>query len=152
MTRRMPEDPIVGGLVNLIRAQQFNRRQLFRGAAVAGAGAGTMALAACSTGGGGGENGSIVWGNWPYYLDTDDAGTYPSLDQFIAESGIMVEYIEDIDDNNTFYGKIKDQLALDQFTGYDDRGRRFAAAVHELVGGAADAEPENPGDPAPPAG
>lgn len=42
--------------------------------------------------------------------------------------------------------------SFDQFTGYDDRGRRFAAAVHELVGGAADAEPENPGDPAPPAG
>ena len=115
----MPEDPMVAGLVRLIRSQQFNRRQLLRGAAVAGAGAGTMALAACSTGGGGGEAGSIVWGNWPYYLDVDDAGNYPSLDQFIAESGINVQYIEDIDDNNTFYGKIKDQLALDQFTGYD---------------------------------
>ena len=35
------------------------------------------------------------------------------------QAGFTVDYIEDIDDNNTFYGKIKDQLKLGQFTGYD---------------------------------
>ncbi len=116
----MPEDPIVRDLVSLVRQQQFNRRQLLKGAAVAGAGLGTMALASCSTGGSGGGSGSIVWGNWTYYLDFDEAtGSYPTLDAFMDEAGFKVDYIEDIDDNNTFYGKIKDQLELNQFTGYD---------------------------------
>jgi spermidine/putrescine transport system substrate-binding protein len=113
----MPEDPIVRDIISMIRNQSLSRRQLLRGAAVAGAGAGTLGLAACSSGGGGGDG--IVWGNWPYYLDVDEAGNFPSLDQFMDEAGFDVQYIEDIDDNNTFYGKIKDQLELGQFTGYD---------------------------------
>lgn len=118
MNRRLPEDPIVRDLINLVRQQQFNRRQLLRGAAVAGAGLGTLGLASCSSGGGSAND--IAWGNWTYYLDYDEkTGTNPSLDQFIDETGINVRYIEDIDDNNTFYGKIKDALAQDKFTGYD---------------------------------
>ena len=121
MASRMPEDPVVRSLVNMVRQQQFNRRQVLRGAAVAGAGAGALGLASCSSGGsGGGENGSIVWGNWTYYLDfNEETGSWDSLDAFMEETGIDVQYVEDIDDNNTFYGKIKDQLALDQHTGYD---------------------------------
>ncbi len=120
MVSRMPEDPVVRDLVNMVRQQQFNRRQLLRGAAVAGAGVGALGLASCSSGGGGGAGDGIVWGNWTYYLDFDDStGSYPSLDAFIEEAGFNVDYIEDIDDNNTFYGKIKDQLELGQFTGYD---------------------------------
>lgn len=118
---RQPEDPIVRNIVQILRGSQFNRRQLLRGAAVGAAGVGTMALASCSTGGGGGGGGEgFVWGNWTYYLDFDEeSGTYGSLEKFMEESGISVDYIEDIDDNNTFYGKIKDQLKLDQSTGYD---------------------------------
>ena len=121
MASRMPEDPVVRSLVNMVRQQQFKRRQVLRGAAVAGAGAGALGLASCSSGGsGGGENGSIVWGNWTYYLDfNEETGSWDSLDAFMEETGIDVQYVEDIDDNNTFYGKIKDQLALDQHTGYD---------------------------------
>ncbi len=120
MVRHIPEDPIVRDLVNMVRQSQMSRRALLRGGAAGAAGLGALALSACSGGGGGGENGSIVWGNWTYYLDFDEAtGTYPSLEQFMQESGIAVQYIEDIDDNNTFYGKIKDQLELGQFTGYD---------------------------------
>jgi len=121
MASRMPEDPVVRNIVNMVRQQQVNRRQLLRGAAVAGAGAGALGLASCSSGGsGGGENGNIVWGNWTYYLDfNEETGSWDSLDAFVEETGIGVDYVEDIDDNNTFYGKIKDQLALDQHTGYD---------------------------------
>ncbi|NLA66498.1 MAG: extracellular solute-binding protein, partial [Leucobacter sp.] len=119
MSRPMPEDPIVRNIVSLIRQQQFNRRQLLRGAAVAGAGLGTLGLASCAGGGGGSADG-IVWGNWTYYLDFDEAtATNPTLDAFIEEAGFNVQYVEDIDDNNTFYGKIKDSLQLGQFTGYD---------------------------------
>jgi len=121
MERRIPQDPAVRSIINLIRSQQFNRRQLLRGAAVGAAGAGALGLASCSTGGAGGGGGDgIIWGNWTYYLDYDEeAGTWPSLDAFIEEAGFNVEYVEDIDDNNTFYGKIKDALELGQFTGYD---------------------------------
>ncbi|WP_051137910.1 ABC transporter substrate-binding protein [Leucobacter chironomi] len=118
---RQPEDPIVRNIVQMLRGAQFNRRQLLRGAAVGAAGAGALGLSACSGGSGGGGGGDgIVWGNWTYYLDFDEAtGSYPSLDAFMEEAGFNVDYIEDIDDNNTFYGKIKDQLKLDQHTGYD---------------------------------
>lgn len=117
---RQPEDPIVRSIVNMIRGAQVSRRQLLRGAAVGAAGAGTLGLASCAGGSGGGGGGGIVWGNWTYYLDFDEAtGGYPSLDAFVEQAGFSVDYIEDIDDNNTFYGKIKDQLAQDQFTGYD---------------------------------
>lgn len=127
MANRIPEDPIVRKLVGMMRQQQVSRRQLLRGAAVGAAGAGTLALAACAPGGGSGgidrgdgSAGSFVWGNWPLYLDYDEANnTYPSLDAFMAQTNINVDYIEDIDDNNTFYGKIKDQLARDEYTGYD---------------------------------
>lgn len=120
MVNRMPEDPIVRDIVGMIRRQQFNRRQLLRGAAVAGAGAGALGLASCSTGGGSDSGKSLIWGNWTYYLDyNEETGSFDSIDMFTEETGIGVEYIEDIDDNNTFYGKIKDQLALDQYTGYD---------------------------------
>lgn len=126
MASRMPEDPTVRNIVNMVRQQQFNRRQLLRGAAVAGAGASALGLAACSpggsggAGGSGGDAGSIIWGNWTYYLDYNEGtGSWDSLDSFTAETGIGVDYIEDIDDNNTFYGKIKDQLAQDQSVGYD---------------------------------
>ncbi|NLB47048.1 MAG: spermidine/putrescine ABC transporter substrate-binding protein [Microbacteriaceae bacterium] len=116
----MPEDPIVRDLVGMIRRQQFNRRQLLRGAAVAGAGAGALGLASCSTGGGSGSGQSLIWGNWTYYLDyNEETGSFDSIDMFTEETGTEVQYIEDIDDNNTFYGKIKDQLALDKYTGYD---------------------------------
>jgi spermidine/putrescine transport system substrate-binding protein len=110
-----------------MQGAQMNRRALLRGGAVGAAGAGALALSACAPGDSGGSAatgdgsaGSLVWGNWTYYLDYDDAaGYYPSLNQFMAETNIDVEYLEDIDDNNTFYGKIKDQLALGQHTGYD---------------------------------
>ena len=121
---RQPEDPIVRNIVQMLRGAQLNRRQLLRGAAAGAAGASALGLAACapnSGGGGGGEGGEgIAWGNWTYYLDFDEqTQSYPSLDAFMEQAGFTVDYIEDIDDNNTFYGKIKDQLKLGQFTGYD---------------------------------
>ena len=122
---RRPEDPIVRNIVQLIRGAQMNRRQLLRGAAAGAAGVGALGLAACApNSGGGGGSGSggegIVWGNWTYYLDfNEETQSFTSLDNFMDQAGFTVDYIEDIDDNNTFYGKIKDQLKLGQFTGYD---------------------------------
>jgi spermidine/putrescine transport system substrate-binding protein len=119
--RPLPQDPMIRSLIAQARAAQVNRRTLLAGA---GAGATALALAACSTGGGKSKptpaaDGSstdktLNWANWAAYIDEDDAGDYPTLKAFEAETGIKVNYDVAVDDNNTYYGKVKDQLALGQ--------------------------------------
>ena len=109
----------------LIRAQ-LSRRSLFVGA---GAVAGASALAACGTGSSTSSKAVVDvsdtekivrWANWPLYLDYDsDAKKYPTLDAFQQKTGIAPTYTEDIDDNNTFYGKVQGQLAIGSDIGYD---------------------------------
>lgn len=110
----------------LIRAQ-LSRRSLFVGA---GAIAGASALAACGTGSSPSESGAVVdvsdtekivrWASWPLYLDFDGKSkTYPTLVAFEDKTGIKATYTEDIDDNNTFYGKVQGQLAIGADIGYD---------------------------------
>jgi spermidine/putrescine transport system substrate-binding protein len=62
--------------------------------------------------------GTVSWANWPVYIDTN-AGKYPTIDQFTAESGIAVQYHEDINDNSEFFGKIQPDLQAGRPTGYD---------------------------------
>ncbi|TDB75800.1 spermidine/putrescine ABC transporter substrate-binding protein [Micromonospora sp. KC723] len=56
---------------------------------------------------------TLAFANWPQYLDVDesDAAKRPTLDSFVARSGIQVTYTEDINDNNEFFGKVQNQLA-----------------------------------------
>jgi spermidine/putrescine transport system substrate-binding protein len=57
----------------------------------------------------------LVFSNWPLYIDVDEAtGSYPTLEQFTEETGVEVEYIEDINDNNEFFGKIQGPLSRGQ--------------------------------------
>jgi spermidine/putrescine transport system substrate-binding protein len=124
--RPLPEDPMIRALVAQARRAQLNRRNLLLGA---GAGASALALAACSTGGGqakptaaadnSANDKTLNWANWAAYIDEDDAGNYPTLVQFAEETGIEVNYEVAVDDNNTYYGKVKDQLALGQDIGAD---------------------------------
>lgn len=117
-----PVDPVVSELVGRIRASRLSRRQLFRGAGLGAALAGAGALAACSgqSGPGDGSGGTLRWANWTYYLDYDEqTGDWPTLNDFMEQTNIRVDYFEDIDDNKTFIAKIKDQLKLEQDTGYD---------------------------------
>ncbi|MBP1327489.1 spermidine/putrescine transport system substrate-binding protein [Leucobacter exalbidus] len=116
------QEPIVLELVNRIRSAQLGRRQLLRGGALGAALLGTGALSACAGSGGPGDGsaGNLRWANWTYYLDYDEeTGSMLSLDAFMEKTNISVEYFEDVDDNNTFLAKIKDQLKLEQDTGYD---------------------------------
>ena len=110
----------------LIRAQ-LSRRTLLAGA---GAIVGASALAACGTGSSSKTSAGVVdvsdkekivrWANWPLYLDYDSkTKKYPSLVSFEAKTGIVPTYTEDIDDNNTFYGKVQGQLAIGSDIGYD---------------------------------
>ena len=51
----------------------------------------------------------LVFSNWPEYIDVKGK-TMPTLAGFEKQSGIDVTYNTDINDNNEFFGKIKDQL------------------------------------------
>lgn len=122
MHRPLPEDPLIRDLVLRARATRFDRRQLFRGAGIGAAALGAGSLAACASGPkyGDGSAGTVRWANWTNYLDYDEeTGEYPSLNAFMEKSNIAVEYFEDIDDNQTFIAKIKDELKLGNDTGYD---------------------------------
>ena len=59
--------------------------------------------------------------NWPLYIDTDDddATKRPTLDAFEKRTGISVDYIEEINDNDEFFGKISPALMNHQQTGRD---------------------------------
>ena len=125
MTRSLPEDPLIRRLVQQARAAQFSRRALLAGA---GGSAAALALAACSPGGttqptapddNSDNDQRLNWSNWPLYLDEDDDGNHPTLDRFVEETGIEVTYNVDVDDNNTYYGRVRNQLALGQDIGAD---------------------------------
>ena len=134
-----PQDPAVQALVQLSRTASGSR--LTRRSLLAGAGGMGLAslLAACGTGGGNTPSGAatssaalaaatdvsdtektVRWSNWTLYLDYDDsAGTYPTLEAFQQESGIDVSYTEDIDSNDSYFGKYQSQLSGGQDIGAD---------------------------------
>ncbi|KOG34769.1 polyamine ABC transporter substrate-binding protein [Streptomyces resistomycificus] len=63
----------------------------------------------------------LTWANWPLYIDTADDGTTgrPTLVAFEKRTGISVEYTEEINDNDEFFGKISPALMNRQQTGRD---------------------------------
>ncbi|MEU6585355.1 spermidine/putrescine ABC transporter substrate-binding protein [Nocardia sp. NPDC046763] len=100
------------------------RRGLLRGGALLALGG---ALAACGTKGSS-KNGelacaipadtsatekTIAFSNWPGYLDEDasNAEIHPTMAAFTAKTGIKVDYVADINDNNEFWGKVGAQLS-----------------------------------------
>ncbi|HEX6205229.1 MAG TPA: spermidine/putrescine ABC transporter substrate-binding protein [Solirubrobacterales bacterium] len=79
-----------------------------------------LGLAACGGGGGGGDDtgevttakagpvkGELTISNWPGYIDPGKDGT---VAEFEKETGVSVKYIEDVNDNNDFFGKLQPQL------------------------------------------
>jgi spermidine/putrescine transport system substrate-binding protein len=116
-------------------ARSLSRRGFLRGTAASGAViAGAGVLSACGTPAAKvastaqaatvdrSDTDKIVnFSNWPSYIDIDDkvATDHPTLDQFKKETGITVSYVEDINDNQTFYAKIQPQLRAGQDTGRD---------------------------------
>ncbi|WP_432197969.1 polyamine ABC transporter substrate-binding protein [Streptomyces sp. bgisy027] len=63
----------------------------------------------------------LDWANWPLYIDTDDedATRRPTLEAFEKRTGISVDYVEEINDNDEFFGKISPALMNHQRTGRD---------------------------------
>jgi spermidine/putrescine transport system substrate-binding protein len=79
-----------------------------------------LGLAACGGGGGGANDsgettvaeggkasGELTISNWPGYIDPGKNGT---VAEFEDETGIKVNYIEDINSNDSFFGKLQPQL------------------------------------------
>jgi len=101
-----------------ILGARISRRGVLAGAGGLGA---AGLLAAC--GGGGSDSAaenSVRWGNWPLYLDFDEASkTYPTLVKFSELTGIDAKYFEDYNDNDEFFGKVQAQLKLGEDIGYD---------------------------------
>jgi spermidine/putrescine transport system substrate-binding protein len=76
-------------------------------------------LAACGGGGGGGNGGEttvaeggkakgeLTISNWPGYIDPGPNGT---VAEFEDKTGVKVDYIEDINSNDSFFGKLQPQL------------------------------------------
>jgi spermidine/putrescine transport system substrate-binding protein len=62
---------------------------------------------------------TLVFSNWPLYIDVSKNKRHPSLDLFTRQYGVKVRYIEDINDNAPFFGKIQAQLRRGQGIGRD---------------------------------
>jgi len=106
----------------------FTRRQLLERAALGGAALSVPGLLAACGGSGGIEGGAtttaggattgakqladkLTISNWTLYIDIDeDTNKRPTLDQFTEETGVEVDYIEDVNDNDEWFGK--NQAAL----------------------------------------
>ncbi|ROP57768.1 MULTISPECIES: PotD/PotF family extracellular solute-binding protein [unclassified Rathayibacter] len=131
MTRPLPRDPVLREAIAVARSRERERRAMLSRRAVLGGlglGVGALALAGCAPVSRAAPTAAVdesasdprlVWDNWPAYLDEDDDGGYPTLTAFEEQSGISVTYNVAVDDNNSYYGKVKDQLALGQYIGAD---------------------------------
>jgi spermidine/putrescine transport system substrate-binding protein len=60
--------------------------------------------------------GKLTISQWPLYIDPGKNGT---INEFEDETGVQVDYIEDINDNNEFFGKLQPQLAKGESGGRD---------------------------------
>ena len=121
----------------IIRDEISRRRLLRRGAAGALGVSALSFLAACGeeTGGGGDDDGgeteqktiakgeisdSLYFANWPLYIE-EDRGT---LKEFEQEYGTKVRYVEEINDNTEFFGKVRQQY---------DRGDSGGRDIHVVT-------------------
>ncbi len=113
-------------------SNEYTREELIRRAAAGGAFLSLPALiAACGGGGGikGGAassaaattteskklKGTLAISNWPLYIDIDEkTKKRPTIQQFQKEYGVAVRYIEDVNDNDQFFGKVQAQLRRGQ--------------------------------------
>jgi spermidine/putrescine transport system substrate-binding protein len=61
----------------------------------------------------------LQFDNWPQYIDPPSKKRLSTLQKFEAATGISVSYVADVNDNETFFAKVADQLASCTSTGKD---------------------------------
>ena len=118
--RALPEDPQIRELVRVARAGTLTRRTVLAGAV---GGAAVLALAACApfrslanrptpAKDHSATVKSMIWANWPLYLDENSSKHYPTLEQFEKQTGIRVAYDTSVNDNDSYYAAVKARLAV----------------------------------------
>jgi spermidine/putrescine transport system substrate-binding protein len=126
----LPQDPMLAELVKMSRRKTLTRRTALAGAAGVGA---ALGLAACAPAGDGGATSEalvpatdvsdsekvLLWYNWPGYMDEAEDGSRPTLERFQEESGITVEYKEEYNDNDEWYGINRNELIAGKDVGAD---------------------------------
>jgi spermidine/putrescine transport system substrate-binding protein len=97
---------------------RLTRNELLRRGAAGGALlAFPSILAACGGGGGGGSTDGgelkdvLNFANWPLYIDEDKPTT---LEDFTTQTGIKVNYFEEINDNAEYFAKVQGPLSQGQ--------------------------------------
>ena len=114
-------------LIDELEAAGISRRGLLRGAGAGALGMGLAGfLAACGGGGSKSASSKVIpkgkvaselnFSNWPYYLDKSKP---TSLDDFQKKYGTKVKYTEEINDNNEFFGKVRQELDRGKSGGRD---------------------------------
>jgi len=108
---------------------RLTRQELLRrGAAGSALLAFPSLLAACGGGGGAGGGGEVKdvlnFANWPLYIDTKNSpilkkyyaetGKGTTLQQFTQETGIKVNYYQEINDNAQYFAKVQGPLSQGQ--------------------------------------
>ncbi len=110
-------------MTDIFEGQITRRALLQRGAAIGGVLSLPGILAACggskSASGSGTSSHKLAktlnFSNWPLYMDTNNKNhTHPSLIMFQKKYGVSVNYMEDINDNASFFGKVQGPLSRGQ--------------------------------------
>jgi spermidine/putrescine transport system substrate-binding protein len=151
--RRRPDPAFAGALARGMTQRRLSRRNLIK---YGGATVGTLSFASILAACGGEPAGApepgegptvdfntepgteINFANWPLYIDQakdPDTGEriHPSLQAFTDETGIAVNYNDEIQANASFFGQIRPQLEAGQDTGRDiiviTNGRELTALI-----------------------
>ncbi len=75
--------------------------------------------ASCTTTDVSAQDKTFVISNWPLYIDPDSNKTPSTLQTFEKTTGIRVSYTDDVNDNEEFFAKVKNQLGSCQSTNRD---------------------------------
>ena len=98
-----------------ISKREFSRRQLLIRSGLAGAaGLSLPAILAACGGDDGGDSGALtlLFENWPEYIDVTDGDVLGTIDRFIAASGVAMSYSEAFNDNLEYFAKIQPLLGM----------------------------------------
>jgi spermidine/putrescine transport system substrate-binding protein len=113
-----------------LMSDPITRRRLLRQGTAGALSASAIAyLAACGDSGGGKKQTEVIpkgqisktlyVANWPLYIDTKNPKNSRTLKNFKKTYGTHVNYVEEINDNDQFFGKVRQQYARGDSGGRD---------------------------------